>query len=121
MVRARQRGYRLTDLAIIESLGTLARGGILLRRSDVQPEIDRLTAQLRRLRLRKAYGNFIPGEIEVEERQAVRQIEQLRRLRGAFVPVENGHALSIYRPCWRRLKRILHGGRGLRAQRRYWR
>lgn len=121
IVRARQRGYRLADLAMVESMGTFAGDGILLRKKDIAPEVDRLTARLRRIRHRKADGNFIPAEIEIEERETVLQIERLRRLPGVFVPLENGHALSIYRPFRRRLKHILHGGRRLRPQRRHWR
>jgi len=117
MVRARQRGYRLTDLEILEQLGTLAGDGILLRKKDVEPEISRLAALLRRMRHRKAKGNFIPAKVEIEEQETIRQIERLRRLPGSFIPLENGHALSIYRPCRRRLRRALHDERRLRTRR----
>jgi hypothetical protein len=46
VVRARQRGYRLEDLAIIERLGTLRADGLLLREKDVAAEIERLSMTL---------------------------------------------------------------------------
>jgi hypothetical protein len=54
IVRARQRGYRLEDLAIMERLGTLRADGLLLRERDVAPEIERLSMMLRRIRRRRA-------------------------------------------------------------------
>jgi hypothetical protein len=104
IVRARQRGYRLEDLAIMERLGTFRADGLLLREKDVAPEIERLSMTLQRIRRGRANGNFSASEI-------VREIERLRRLRGAFIPIECGHAVSIYRPCSRRLKHIIRGTR----------
>jgi len=104
VVRARQRGYRLGDLAIMERLGTLRADGLLLREKDVAPEIERLSMTLRRIRRGRANGNFSASEV-------VREIERLRRLQGAFIPIECGHAVSIYRPCSRRLKHIIRGTR----------
>jgi hypothetical protein len=121
VVRARQRGYRAEDLAIVETLGTLRGDGILLRSKDVAPEIERLSAALQRMRRHKGNGNFHGLEIEAEKRQTAREIERLQRLPGAFIPTECGHALSIYRPCKRRLKHILRGGRRLVQDRRSYR
>jgi hypothetical protein len=114
IARARQRGYRPGDLAIMERLGTLAADGLLLREKDVAREIERLSMILRRIRRGRANGNFSGPEI-------VREIERLQRLQGAFIPIECGHAVSIYRPCRRRLKYVLRGGRRPRRDRRYWR
>jgi hypothetical protein len=119
--RARQRGYRSEDLAIMERLATAAEDGILLRTRDVQHEIEWLSSQLRHIRRRKTDERLCQAEIEIGEYEIVQQIERLQRLPGAFVPLENGHALSIYRPSRRRLKHILRGGRMPRRDRRYWR
>jgi hypothetical protein len=116
-VRARQRGYRPEDLTIIERLGTFRKHGIFLRRKDVEPEIERLGATLRHIR-HTANGTASRSEIEAEVTQ---MIERLQRLRGAFIPSECGRALSIYRPCERRVKQILRGRRRSRRDRRYWR
>jgi hypothetical protein len=120
IVRARQRGYRLEDLPIIERLGTSRADGLLLREKDVAPEIERLSMTLRRIRRGKANGNLSAAEID-EQYEIVREIERLRRLRGAFIPIEYGHAVSIYRPCKRHMKYVLRGGRRPRRERRYWR
>jgi hypothetical protein len=116
VVRARQRGYRLEDLAVMERLGTGAGDGILLRKRDVDDEIKRLSRQLRHIRRRKAVGHLYQAEIEIG---IARQIERLQRLPGAFVPLESGRALSIYRPGRRRLKYIQRGGRRRRPDRRW--
>ena len=50
ITRARQRGYRQEDLAIMERFGTLRGDGLLLREKDVAPEIERLSMTLRRIR-----------------------------------------------------------------------
>jgi hypothetical protein len=112
VTRARQRGYRVEDLAIMERFGTFQGDGLLLREKDVAAEIERLSIELQRIRRGTANGNA--SEI-------VREIERLRRLQGAFIPIERGHAVSIYRPCGRRLKYVLRGGRRPRRDRRYWR
>jgi hypothetical protein len=121
VVRAQQRGYRLEDLAIIERLGTLRADGLLLREKDVAAEIERLSMTLRRIRRGRANAKFGASEIDGEEYETVREIERLQRLRGAFIPIECGHAVSIYRPCRRRMKYVLRGGRRPRRERRYWR
>lgn len=110
ITRARQRGYRQEDLAIMERFGTFRGDGLLLREKDVTAEIDQLGMTLRLIRRGGANGSEI-----------VRVIERLRRLQGAFIPIECGHALSIYRPCRRRMKYVLRGGRRPRRDRRYWR
>jgi hypothetical protein len=114
VTRTRQRGYRVEDLAIMERLGTFRADGLLLREKDVAAEIDHLSMMLRRIRRGTANGNFSASEI-------VGQIERLRRLQGAFIPIECGRAVSIYRPCRRRMKYVLRGRRRLRRDRRYWR
>src|SRR6266849_362096 len=76
IVRARQRGYRLEDLAIIERFGTLRADGLLLREKDVAPEIERLSMTLRHIRRGRANGNFFSAsEIDGEEYETVREIE----------------------------------------------
>jgi hypothetical protein len=110
-VRARQRGYRHTDFEMVESIGTWMREGIFVRRRDVDSKLHRLSAQLRRKR-----GEGIEGN---DDGEIIREIERLQRLPGTFTPVDGGHALSIYRPSKRRLKRILRGGRMRSASRRY--
>jgi len=112
ITRARQRGYRQEDLAIMERFGTFQADGLLLREKDVAAEIGHLSMTLRLIRRGGANGNA--SEI-------ARGIERLRRLQGAFIPIECGHAVSIYRPCRRRLKHVLHGRRRPRRDRRYWR
>jgi hypothetical protein len=121
LVRARQRGYRSVDLSIIESLGNFSGDGFLLRKKDVAAELERLSKTLRVLRRSRANKDSYRPEIEAEEREVVREIERLERLPGAFIPIESGHALSIYRPSRRRLRQLLHGGRRRRLDRRYWR
>jgi hypothetical protein len=118
VTRARQRGYRLEDLAIMEAFGTYCGDGLLLREKDVAAEIERLSRRRRILRA-MANGNLSASEIQGEEYEIVRKIERLQRLAGAFIPIECGHALSIYRPCRRRLKLVLHGGRRPRRNRRH--
>jgi hypothetical protein len=123
-VRARQRGYRLEDFAIVERLGIFAGDGIFVRKKDVAPEIERLSRVLRHMRREVSRNLHLPG-IEAEEPKVeskiVQQIERLQRLPGAFIPIESGQALSIYRPCSRRVKRLLRGRRRWRSDRRYWR
>jgi hypothetical protein len=118
-VRARQRGYQPTDLAIMERLGTAAGDGILLRKRDVEYEIETLSRQLRRIRRRKAHQRLYQNDGKTGEYEIIQQINRLQRLSGAFVPVKHGHALSSYRPCMRRLKHLLRGGRRVRSDRRY--
>jgi hypothetical protein len=121
LVRARQRGYRPIDLRIIERLGSFSGDGLLLRRKDATAELEGLRTTLRGLRRRRANRNSYQPEIEADERQIILDIERLQRLQGAFIPIESGHALSIYRPSRRRLKHLLHGRRTRRAHGRYWR
>src|SRR6266404_3691449 len=104
-VRARQRGYRLDDFATAEILGTLVEDGILLRTRDINSELKRLTAELRRAR-RRTVGTGL-SEVEGSENELIRQINRLQRLKGVFLPSENGRVLSVYRPCRRRLRSIL--------------
>jgi hypothetical protein len=111
-VRARQRGCRHADFEMVESTGSWMREGVFVRRRDVESKLHRLSAQLRRKRREGIKGN--------DDREIIHEIERLQRLPGTFIPVDSGHALSIYRPSKRRLKRILRGGRmRRRASRRY--
>jgi hypothetical protein len=123
-VRARQRGYRQEDFAIVERLGIFTGDGIFVRKRDVAPEIERLSRVLRHMRRRASRIFHQPG-IEVEEPKVeskiVQQIERLQRLPGVFIPIESGQALSIYRPCSRRVKRLFRDRRRWRWNRRYWR
>jgi len=113
----RQRGYRPTDLETVESLGTPSLGGIVLLRKDVEPELARLYVQLKMIRQRGiALQNLVPSD-DRAERDILRKIERVRRLAGTFIPLVAGHALSIYRPCERRLKHILRGRRTYRSRR----
>ena len=112
LTRARQRGYRQEDIAIMERFGTFFPDGLLLREKDVAVAIAPLSMTLRLIRRGRANGNA--SEI-------VEEIKSLRRLQGTFIPIENGHALSAYHPCRRRLKYVLRGRRRLRGDRRYWR
>ena len=121
IARARQRGYRMEDLAIMERLGTFRADGLLLREKEVAREIERLSMTLRQIRRGRANGKFNASEIDGEEHEIVREIARLRRLQGAFIPIECGRAVSIYRPCRRRMKYVLGGGRRPRRDRRYWR
>ena len=110
----RQRGYRSADFETIESLGTTSRDGIVLRKKDIDPELKWLSAELKMVRKRRAsLQNSCPAE-----RNIIRQIERARRLTGTFIPLAAGHALSIYRPCERRLKHLLRGRRTYRRKQR---
>lgn len=109
MIRARQRGYRVGDLEKVEQLGTPVKDGILLRSRDIASEIQRLTDKRRKLRARSGLrrsGDQTP--IRMEEASIRKEIEQLQRLQGTFIPVQGGCALTVYRPSRRRLRRILH-------------
>jgi len=116
--RMRQRGYRSTDLETVESLGASSSGGIVLRRKDVEPELARLYVQLKMIRQRRiALQSLVPSDDRGAERDILRHIERVRRLAGTYIPLVAGHALSIYRPCERRLKHILRGRRTYRFRR----
>ena len=119
LVRARQRGYRPEDLAIIERLGNFGGDGLLVRKKDVAPEIERLSTTLRHIRRRRASAKFQPVEFEVDEGEIARKITQLQRLSGSYIPIESGLALSIYRPSKRRAKHILRGRKIRGGQRRH--
>ena len=114
-VRSRQRGYRVADFRAVEDVGTFVADGIFVRKRDVEPQIESLTAQLRHLGRKQSN----PAETGPQKCALVQEIERLRRLSGTFVPTEDGAALSIYRPCSRRLKHILRGRRMRRVPRRY--
>jgi hypothetical protein len=118
LVRARQRGYRPEDLAILERLGTMTDAGIFLRSRDVEAEVSLLKRQLQRKRHRQADSEFDQA-VAAEDCEVIRQIERLQCLKGTFVPAENGHALSVYRPCRRREKRILLRKRRHRSNRNH--
>jgi hypothetical protein len=117
-VRARQRGFRPADLAMVESLGSFAGDGILLRKADVEPEIKRLIEQRRVIRRQVAAGALDPAEAEKSDDETGRTIERLRRIEGTYIPSEDGHAVSVYRPCKQKLKRLLQRHRPRRTKRR---
>jgi hypothetical protein len=120
-VRMRQRGYRPTDLEIVENVGMQTTEGIFLRKRDAEPELQRLAERLKILRQEKADDQKLSCEETVAaERDIIWHIEQLRRLAGTFIPSINGCALSIYRPSDRRTKYILRDRR-TKARRRAWR
>jgi len=111
----RQRGYRLADVQVVERLGTPSRDGLVLLEKDIKPELERLAKERKLIRNeRVAAQNLSSGQGADKERNIARQIQQLRRLAGTFIPVKNGHALSIYRPSARRLKYQLRGRRRTR-------
>jgi hypothetical protein len=110
--RMRQRGYQIADLETIESLGTPSGDGIVLRTKDVAPELEQLSMLLKTIRQhRSAVPNPPPNEAASAEREIIDRIQRLRRLAGTFIPLEGGQALSIYRPCERRLKHLLRDRR----------
>jgi hypothetical protein len=111
-VRRPQRGYRVDDFATVEMLGTYTDDGILVRKKDVQTELLKLSKERRSIRRQQVPNRHAEQEI-------IRQQERLRRLIGTFIPMEGRCALSIYRPCIRRLKHILHGRTGRRFQKRW--
>ncbi len=109
IVRARQRGYRTGDLEKIEELGTTVSDGILLRSKDIASGIHQLTRRRRNLRARNTAEDFRDQRrIKQEEANIVKEIDQLRRLQGSYIPVQDGCILSVYRPSRRRLRRMLH-------------
>jgi hypothetical protein len=108
-IRMRQRGYQLGDFETIESIGTLVADGILLRKRDTEVELSRLAAELKRIRQGKAALQIVGSAEGATERDIIRRMERLRSLAGTFIPTVEGCALSIYRPCNRRLKYMLHG------------
>jgi hypothetical protein len=108
-IRMRQRGYCLRDFETIEKFGTLVADGILLRKKDIEAELTRLASDLNNLRSRKAALRNLSSTELATERDIIEQIASLRNLSGTFVPTAEGCALSIYRPCNRRLKHMLHG------------
>jgi hypothetical protein len=108
-VRMRQRGYHVDDFATVENLGTHTAGGVLLRKKDVYPEQMRLSEELKSIRSQKV--SDLKSARCSGEREIIRQLKSLRRLVGTYIPTAGGCALSIYRPCSRRLKYILDGRR----------
>src|SRR5260370_39948007 len=93
--RAQQRGYRPDDLELIAEYGTLVPEGILLLRRD----IGRVVVQ--------------DGKFTIRADGAARKsVERLGRLVGSYMPTQNGRALSIYRPCKRRLLKLLAAAEG---------
>ena len=104
--RAAQRGYRATDLDILERIATLAPDGLFVRRRDAEREIKGLESRLRRLRGSRS------TQASVEKAELVRRIDRLMRLQGTFLPVSEGGALkTVYRSSPRRTKRVLRDHR----------
>ncbi len=83
-VRAQQRGYRPADIDLIVSHGSDVQGGILLMKHDVE-------------RVAPSLGG---------SRRNAPALDRLARLAGSFIPITNGHVLSIYRPGRRRCRRL---------------
>jgi hypothetical protein len=106
--RLRQRGFRQSDFEIVADLGSDLGQGIFLRKKDVKPELRILAKALAEIR-RERTGD--PETTGPSEREIIWQMERLLRLVGTYIPTANGCALSIYRPCNRRLKHILRGRR----------
>lgn len=86
--RARQRGYSQQDIGFVIENGTEVPDGYFLRKKDVQLMV------------------------EDEELTSQALIERANKLEGTFVPAtKDGRAMTIYRPCSRRRKRLLQGRR----------
>lgn len=86
--RARQRGYSQHDIRFVMEHGTEVPDGYFFRRRDFQLMV------------------------EDEELTSQALIERAKKLEGTFVPAtKDGRAMTIYRPCSRRRKRLLHGRR----------
>ena len=77
--RARQRGYRLSDVPLIAEYGTPVHDGFILTPRDV----ERVQGEMKRL------------------------LDRLRRLVNVFVPVAEDTAMSIYRPATPKRRRRL--------------
>lgn len=119
--RMRQRGYKLGDLEALEDLGTEFAEGIFVRKRDTKTELNRLSGQLKVIRRQRTSApKLSSAETTAVEQDLIQRIGRLHRLTGTFVPLEDGHALSIYHPCDRRAKHILRGRRTFR-HRRGWR
>ncbi|MGR9431355.1 DUF4258 domain-containing protein [Rhizobium leguminosarum] len=86
--RARQRGYSQHDIRFVIENGTEVPDGYLLRKKDIQLMV------------------------EDEELASQALIDRARKLEGTFVPAtKDGRAMTVYRPCLRRRKRLLHDRR----------
>jgi hypothetical protein len=83
-VRVRQRRFRESDLTTILENGTPARDGVLLTRKDVADRIS----------------------------ECRKTIDELERLSGAAVFLEDGQIASVYRPAHRKAHRMIRQGRG---------
>lgn len=87
-IRARQRGYCQNDIRFVIEHGTEVPEGYLLRRKDVRSIVEH---------------NKLTSNVHVE--RAIRLV-------GTFVPITtDGRAASVYRPCSRKCKHLLHGRR----------
>ncbi|WP_429819118.1 hypothetical protein [Ensifer sp. B1-9] len=86
VIRARQRGYSRHDITFVIEHGTEVPDGFFLREKDVQSMIQR------------------------KELPSKRLAERAIKLAGTFVPMTtDGCAASVYRPCARKCKHLLHG------------
>ncbi|MBP1885719.1 hypothetical protein J2Z50_004013 [Ensifer mexicanus] len=87
-IRARQRGYSQDDIRFVIEHGTEVPDGYLLRLKDVRLMLKHNKLSSRLL------------------------MERAMKLAGTFVPITpDGHAASVYRPCSRKCKHLLHGRR----------
>lgn len=116
-LRARQRGYRTEDLRLIQDCGTQTEDGVVLRRRDIDGEMKRLDRELKTVRTKAKSGrnSGVTDDAKLEA-EIIKRMGRLPRLAGSYIPSASGCALTVYRPCARRLHRILgKGRRGRRA------
>ncbi len=106
--RMRQRGLRSSDLDIILRCGSEIDGDVFLSDKDVTREIQHLSGEIRHLT--QLPSSFADNDREIHCRK--RQIRDLERLRGWKLGLENGTAITCYRPNRRNRKRLFQRGRG---------
>ena len=88
--RLRQRGYRERDVETVIAYGTLCADAIVLTDKDVRRAIE----------------------------TKKREIQDLERLRGTAVVVQDGVVATVYRPGRRRMRRFLSRRRSRSGERR---
>ena len=81
--RHSQRGFQIGDLDLIMENGTETADGIFIRTKDVARAVNEVKQEMNR------------------------RIKKLERLRDTYVVVSEGRIVSIYRPSYRRQKKIL--------------
>ncbi len=83
VVRMNQRGYRPTDLDLVQEIATEVPDGLYVRQKDVDQKI----------------------------RELEQEVERLRRLAGTYVVESSELIVAIYRPGATKSRRILRGRR----------